>query len=198
MALNTVTITKNGSGFEMVGYSNNGATSLADLTVTNPTGVKLFANGDIITIDPVDIAPWIFDQSANPKAKNHIISINGVDVSAYTTAQVLAALNAAFATGFSNGVPIMAQNGVILNLTTNNSDGTAFVAFADSPCNSLDVVNSSGTALEYRRNGAGLTMYMPDNSARNIPAITNANQISVRRIDVSATPVTITAEAITA
>lgn len=197
MALNTVTITKNGSGFEMVGYSNNGATSLADLTVINPTGVKIFANGDIITIDPVDIAPWIFDQSANTKAKNHIIDINGVDVSALTTAQVLVILNSAFETGFSNGVDIMAQDANILNLTTSGT-GTTFVAFADSPCNALDIVNSSGTALEYRRDGAGNTMFLPDNSSRLVVAITNASQISVRRVDVVGTPVTITAEAITA
>lgn len=197
MALNTVTITKNGGQIDIVGYSNNGATSTAKFTITNPTGVKIQASGDKITIDPVDIAAFLFDQAGLSTSKNEIIEINGVDVTSLSTTEIVDTLNACFATGFSNGVPIMAQKGVILNLTTSGT-GTNFVAFADTPCNGLDVVNSSGTALEYKRDGAGLTMFLPDNSARLIPAITNANQISIRRVDVSNTTVTITAEALTA
>ena len=197
MALNTVTITKNGGQIDIVGYSNNGQTSTAKFTITNPTGVKVQASGDRITIDPVDIAAFVFDQAGLSTSKNEIIEINGVDVTSLTTSQVVDALNAAFATGFSNGVPVMAQKVVILNLTTNNP-GSTYVAFEDSPCNSLDIVNASGTALEYKRNGDGFSMQMPDQSARNVVGITNANQVSVRRVDVSNTTVTISAEAITA
>lgn len=197
MALNTVTITKNGGQIDIVGYSNNGQTSTAKFTITNPTGVKVQASGDRITIDPVDIAAFVFDQAGLSTSKNEIIEINGVDVTSLTTSQVADALNAAFATGFSNGVPVMAQGATILELET-NSTGTTYVAFADTPCNALDVVNASGTALEYLRNGTGNAMQLPDQSARLIVGITNANQISVRRVDVSNTQVTITAEAITA
>lgn len=197
MALNTVTITKNGGQIEIVGYSNNGSVTTAKFTITNPTGVKIQASGDVITIDPVSIAAWTFDQSGAAKAKNEIVEINGVDVTSYDTSQVVDALNAAFATSFANGINVMAQDAVVLTLTTDVS-GTAFVAFASSVCNCLDIVNASGTALEYKRNSGGNAMQVPDQSSRLVVGITNANQISMRRVDVDTTPVTITAEAITA
>lgn len=72
--------------------------------------------------------------------------------------------------------------------------GTNWTAFADGPCTALDLVNTTGTAIEYRRRGAGETMPIPDQTSRMILGITNASQIEVRRVDTSNTQVTVKAE----
>lgn len=59
----------------------------------------------------------------------------------------------------------------------------------------VDIVNNTGTALEYRRNGIGASMVIPDGTSRLVLGISNTNQISVRRVDVSNTQVTFGAEA---
>lgn len=76
------------------------------------------------------------------------------------------------------------------------ASGTGWAAFSSLMCQTLDIVNTTGTDIEYRRGGAGSTILIPDGSARAINAITNANQIEVRRLDQSATQVSVTAEAI--
>lgn len=74
--------------------------------------------------------------------------------------------------------------------------GTTWATFPARACNSLDIVNNSGAAIEYRRNGAGNSIVIPDGSSRLLIGITNANQIQVKRLDNSVTQVTVTAEAI--
>lgn len=74
--------------------------------------------------------------------------------------------------------------------------GANWTAFAARPCEALDIVNNTGTALEYRRGGAGASIVIPDGSSRLVVGITDANQISMRRVDQSNTQVTITAEAL--
>lgn len=90
-----------------------------------------------------------------------------------------------------------ATSAVILAVQTsaNGSDWTAFQAQA---CLALDIVNNTGTTIEYRRGAAGTAMQIPADSARMVIAITNANQIEVRRTDVGTTRVTLQAEAFTA
>lgn len=73
--------------------------------------------------------------------------------------------------------------------------GTNYSAFASTVCTALDIVNNSGTTIEYRRGGAGETIRIPNGAARLVLGITNANQIDVRRVDVSNTQVTVRAEA---
>lgn len=73
--------------------------------------------------------------------------------------------------------------------------GSDYVTFADTPCNALEVVNSTGTTIEYRRGGTGVTVPVLSGTARKIVGITNANQISLRRVDVSNTQVRVAAEA---
>lgn len=85
---------------------------------------------------------------------------------------------------------------VIVTVQTAGS-GTGWAPFGSVTCQTLDIVNNTGTDIEYRRGGAGATITIPEGSARAINAITNANQIEVRRVDQSATQVTLTAEAIT-
>lgn len=75
--------------------------------------------------------------------------------------------------------------------------GTNYTAFAAQACLLLDIVNTSGTDIEITRGGTGVAIRVPNNSARMFGAITNANQLSVRRVDTSNTQVAVTAVAIT-
>jgi len=103
--------------------------------------------------------------------------------------------------GITGGVPVptlssvpVASSATILALTT-NATGATFTAFTAQACTALDIVNNTGTTVEYRRGGAGVAMQIPTGTARMVIAITNASQISVRRTDTSNTQVTLQAEA---
>lgn len=82
----------------------------------------------------------------------------------------------------------------ITNLTT-AAVGTNWTAFGSLACEILEVVNDTGTDLEYRRGGAGLTMIITAGQTREIRGIINANTISFKRKDSSNTQVTVRAEA---
>ena len=88
-----------------------------------------------------------------------------------------------------------AQSATILSLTT-SATGATFTAFSSQTCNSLDIVNTSSVAIEYRRGATGNAMTILSGSSRLVVGITNANQIDVRRVDQSNTQITIPAEAI--
>jgi len=88
-----------------------------------------------------------------------------------------------------------AQSVTIMSLTT-SATGATFNAFSSQACNSLDIVNTSSVAIEYRRGATGSAMTILSGSSRLIVGITNANQIDVRRVDQSNTQITIPAEAI--
>jgi len=81
----------------------------------------------------------------------------------------------------------------ITNITT-SAVGATWVTFGAAVCVGLDIVNASGTAIEYRRNGVGTSFVIPDGASRFIEGITNANQVSLRRVDQSNTQVTLSAE----
>lgn len=81
----------------------------------------------------------------------------------------------------------------ILNLTT-AAVGANWTAFASYPCRMLDVANVTGTDIEYRRNGTGDAMRIPDGGSRLILGIRDARDIEVRRVDKSNTQVVVTAE----
>lgn len=86
-------------------------------------------------------------------------------------------------------------SGTILSLSTSVAGGT-FVSFGSQVCTVLDIVNDTGADLEYRRGGAGDTVKIQSGTGRKVYGISNADQISLRRVDVSNTPVTVKAEAL--
>lgn len=88
-----------------------------------------------------------------------------------------------------------AQSVTIMSVTT-AATGTNYTAFTSQACNSLDIVNTSSVAIEYRRGATGNSMTILSGSSRLVVGITNANQIDVRRVDQSNTQITIPAEAI--
>lgn len=102
--------------------------------------------------------------------------------------------NAASSGGGGGG--IVYTSATIITATTSGT-GSTWVTLGSQACNALDLVNNTGTAIEYRRGGAGNSIPLPDRSSRLIVAITNCNQISIRRVDQSNATVTITGEAIT-
>lgn len=88
-----------------------------------------------------------------------------------------------------------AVSATILSLTT-AATGSNYTAFSSQTCQSLDIVNTSSVAIEYRRGATGNAMTILSGSSRLVVGITNANQIDVRRVDQSNTQITIPAEAI--
>lgn len=84
---------------------------------------------------------------------------------------------------------------VSITQVATNATGSTFNAFPSVSCEFMDIVNDTGTDLEYRRGGAGNTMVILAGQTRTIQGLSNANAISIRRKDVANTPVTVRAEA---
>jgi hypothetical protein len=74
------------------------------------------------------------------------------------------------------------------------SGGATPVVPATRACRAIDLFNNTGADLEYTRTGATPYFPIPNGTGRLITAISNANQISFRRIDQSATTVTLSIE----
>lgn len=83
----------------------------------------------------------------------------------------------------------------IVSAATSATAGATATAFGSQACTGLDIVNNSTVDIEYQRGGAGLFMTISAGTSRMVTGITNANQISIRRVDQVATAVTIKAEA---
>jgi len=83
----------------------------------------------------------------------------------------------------------------VITAVTSTVTGNAYVSFGSKVCAFIDIVNHTGTDIEYRRNGVGEFITIPTGQSRMIEGITNANQIGVRRKDSSLTAVTVRAEA---
>lgn len=90
-------------------------------------------------------------------------------------------------------LPAVIQANIISAQTA--ASGTGWVAFPDNSCTHLEIVNTTGTAIEYRRNGGGSAIAVQNNASRMIHGIDNASDIEVRRVDTSVTQVTVVAEA---
>lgn len=79
---------------------------------------------------------------------------------------------------------------VVLSAQT-AATGTNYTAFASQECYGLVLVNNSGTTVEVRYNGAGVAIPVFTSNYYLFVGITNANQLSVRRVDTSNTQVTV-------
>lgn len=69
--------------------------------------------------------------------------------------------------------------------------GATPVTLASASAKAVDILNHTSTDLEYRLGGAGDYMFLAAKSSDLIGPITNANQISIRRVDGSATAITV-------
>lgn len=96
----------------------------------------------------------------------------------------------------AKGVRVLPEASATIMSAQTAATGTNWTTFASQACAILDMQNFTGTAIEYRRGGAGSAFRIPDGGQRRIVGITNANEISVRRVDTSNTQVTVAAEAL--
>lgn len=82
-----------------------------------------------------------------------------------------------------------------------SAGGTAFVSFGSQACDSLELLvtdattNAIGVAIEYKINGTGTALPLFYGDSDLITGLTNANQISVRRVDQSTTQIYVYAKA---
>ena len=88
-------------------------------------------------------------------------------------------------------LPSMANGGNLA--VTTNTTGTNYAAFASQVCKQLTIANDSGSTIEFIQGGAGAAYPILDGTYYTVFGITNANQISIRRKDVSNTTVIIAA-----
>lgn len=87
--------------------------------------------------------------------------------------------------------PIMGAGGNISAQSA--STGTNWTAFGSQALKQLNVSNQTGVTIEVLQDGAGVGLQIPTGAFYTFFGITNANQLSVRRVDTSNTQVTITA-----
>jgi hypothetical protein len=88
-------------------------------------------------------------------------------------------------------IPSMAGGGNIA--VTTAATGTNFTAFASQACKQLTISNQSGTVVEVRQGATGVALQIPTGAFYTFFGISNANQLDVRRTDVSNTQITLTA-----
>jgi ABC-type phosphate transport system substrate-binding protein len=87
--------------------------------------------------------------------------------------------------------PVMVSAGH-LSVTTSGT-GSTYVAFSSQACKQLTISNDSGVSLEVQQGGSGVGFVVQDGTYYAFYGISNADQLSVRRKDVSGTQVTISA-----
>lgn len=87
--------------------------------------------------------------------------------------------------------PIM-QSAGHLSVTTSGT-GSTYVAFSSQACKQLTISNDSGVSLEVQQGGSGAGFVVQDGTYYAFYGIANADQLSVRRKDVSGTQVTVSA-----
>lgn len=90
----------------------------------------------------------------------------------------------------SSGRDVNAATGGNLNVAT-TSTGANFIPFAAQPCKRIVIANNTGTAIEFLLGGAGVAFPIQTANVFTINGIVDASQVSVRRVDQGATPVTV-------
>ena len=76
---------------------------------------------------------------------------------------------------------------------TTAATGTNWTTLSTVPLKAITVSNQTGTTIEVRQGGAGTGFQIPTATLFTFKGITNANQLSIRRVDTSNTQVTVSA-----
>ena len=74
--------------------------------------------------------------------------------------------------------------------------GTNWVNLPAQACNAVNICNATGTTIEVRYNGTGTGLPVANLTTYSFMAISNSNQLSIRRLDVSNTQVTVVGQAL--
>lgn len=88
-------------------------------------------------------------------------------------------------------VPLFNEGGNVSVQT--NADGTTFTAFASRIAKRLVIANNTGTDIEFRQGGSGVSITIPNGTNFELYGFDNISNIQVRRADTSTTQVTVTA-----
>lgn len=67
--------------------------------------------------------------------------------------------------------------------------GSSYVAFPSTPATTVNVVNNTGTSITLKKTTGTVGIPLPDRSTADIEVVSNANEISLKRTDGNATPV---------
>lgn len=76
-----------------------------------------------------------------------------------------------------------------------SATGATYVALADVVCRVVTLVNNTGAEISVQRDGAGTVFPLPDSTSKAFVVGVNANELAIRRTDVSNTQVTLYYEA---
>lgn len=75
---------------------------------------------------------------------------------------------------------------------TTSAVGATWVALQSLPAQGVDLLNKTGTTLEFRRTGTPASvMQLPDGVGYSFDGITNLVELEFRRVDLSSAQVTI-------
>jgi hypothetical protein len=74
---------------------------------------------------------------------------------------------------------------------TTSATGSNWVTLTSQACKQITVSNQSGTSIEFRQGGAGAGFVVPTGSFFSFFGLANANELQIRRVDVSNTQVTV-------
>ena len=79
------------------------------------------------------------------------------------------------------------------NIAVVVNGASAPIIFASQIASQLLISNISGTAIEVLQDGSGVYFPIPTGAMVTFQGISNANQLAIRRVDLAATSVTISA-----
>jgi|GEM_PF-5235949 len=90
----------------------------------------------------------------------------------------------------AEGSPGISPATAAFGAVTTANPGSTWTPLPSALARAVTLLNGTGADLEIRRGGTGETFVHPDGLAYTYQAITNADEIEVRRLDLSNTPVT--------
>lgn len=73
---------------------------------------------------------------------------------------------------------------------TTSATGANYVPLASQLCKSVTIINATGQSLDVTKDGGTTKVVLPTGASFTFSNIANANQVSVRRTDLSNTSVT--------
>lgn len=98
--------------------------------------------------------------------------------------------------GINGGQAIETASFQVIIATQTSATGATWVTLAAQACNSFRLANFTGTTIEVRYNGAGSGLPVASGATYDFLAISNTNQLSLRRLDQSNTQVTVVGQAL--
>ena len=150
-------------------------------------------SGASLTIGAIAVTGTTYTQIVNPVlAISGVVSVGSINLpdSQQVTGGYIGI------TGIVKSSLPTASNVEITSVTT-AAMGLNYTNFPSIACNALDLVNHTFYDIEYKRNGNIISMPILANTARYIVGLSNANEISLRRMDSGSNQITLYAEAIT-